>query len=157
MCVCSIIYAACKKRAKYCTVICGQSVSSVLPTLSHKRHDFRGGKNLNFWLPLQLLSETFLRDTQIGLHVICPSFLSYFNQIWFSRNIFEKYSNIKFDKNLSCGKRVVPCGRTDTTKLIVAVAILRTRLKMQLLTGIPAAFLQLLHMGGRTDRKMWQI
>jgi len=42
----------------------------------------------------------------------------------FSRQIFEKYSNIKFHGNPSSGSRVVPCGRTngqtDTTKLIIA-------------------------------------
>jgi hypothetical protein len=38
--------------------------------------------------------------------------------------IFEKYSNIKFNENLSSGSRVVPFGETDgradMTKLIVA-------------------------------------
>jgi len=38
--------------------------------------------------------------------------------------IFEKYSNIKFNETLPIGSRVVPCGRTerqtDMTKLIVA-------------------------------------
>ena len=46
----------------------------------------------------------------------------------FSRQIFEKYSNIKFHENPSGGIRAVPCGRTDgqkdrrtdMTKLIVA-------------------------------------
>jgi len=50
----------------------------------------------------------------------------------FSRQIFEKSSNIKFHKNPSSGSRVVPCGQmvrrtdgrtyiqTDMTKLIVA-------------------------------------
>ena len=38
----------------------------------------------------------------------------------FSRQIFEKVSNIKFHQNPSSGSRVVPCGRTDMTKLIVA-------------------------------------
>ena len=37
-----------------------------------------------------------------------------------SRQIFEKYLNIKFHENPSGGSRVVPCGRTDTTKLTVA-------------------------------------
>jgi hypothetical protein len=41
----------------------------------------------------------------------------------FSRQIFEKYSNIKFHENPSCGSRVIPCGRTDgqtdMTKLMV--------------------------------------
>jgi len=38
----------------------------------------------------------------------------------FSWQIFEKYSSIKFHENPSSGSRVVPCGRTDMTKLIVA-------------------------------------
>jgi len=33
----------------------------------------------------------------------------------------------------------------------------QTRLQMQLLTGIPAAFLQLLYMAGQTDGKIWQM
>jgi len=37
-----------------------------------------------------------------------------------SQKIFEKRSNIKFHINGSSGNRVVPCGQTDTTKLIVA-------------------------------------
>jgi hypothetical protein len=38
----------------------------------------------------------------------------------FSRQIFEKVSNIKFYQNPSSGSRVVPCGQTDMAKLIVA-------------------------------------
>ena len=38
----------------------------------------------------------------------------------FSRQIFEKLSNIKFHENLSIGSRGVPCGRVDMTKQIVA-------------------------------------
>jgi len=46
----------------------------------------------------------------------------------FSRQIFEKYSNIIFNENPFLGSRVVPCGqtdgrtdgRTDMTKLIVS-------------------------------------
>ena len=42
----------------------------------------------------------------------------------FPRQIIEKYTNIKFNKNPSSGSRVVPCGRTDRwthlRKLIVA-------------------------------------
>jgi hypothetical protein len=41
----------------------------------------------------------------------------------FSRQIFEKYSNIKFHENPFSGSRVVACGRTDgqtdMTKLII--------------------------------------
>jgi hypothetical protein len=42
----------------------------------------------------------------------------------FSRQVFERSSNIKFHENPSSGSRVVPCGQTDgqtgMTKLIVA-------------------------------------
>jgi len=31
----------------------------------------------------------------------------------FSRQIFEKYTNIEFQENPSSANRVVPCGRTD--------------------------------------------
>ena len=37
-----------------------------------------------------------------------------------SGQIFEKYSNTKLHENVFRGGRVVPCGRTDMTKLIVA-------------------------------------
>jgi len=36
-----------------------------------------------------------------------------------SRQIFEKYLNIKFHENPSSGSQVAPCGRTDITKLTV--------------------------------------
>jgi hypothetical protein len=38
----------------------------------------------------------------------------------FSRQIFEKYCNIKFQENPSGGSRVVLFGQTDMTKLTVA-------------------------------------
>jgi len=38
--------------------------------------------------------------------------------------MFEKYTNINFHKNTSCGSEIVPCGwtvgKTNTEKLIVA-------------------------------------
>jgi hypothetical protein len=51
----------------------------------------------------------------------------------FPLQILEKYSNIKFNENLSSGSQVVPCGRTgrqrDTRKLRAALEILRKLLK----------------------------
>ena len=49
-----------------------------------------------------------------------------------SRHIFEKRSNITFHENPSKGSRVLPCGKTDMTKLTVAFAILWKPLKMTL-------------------------
>jgi hypothetical protein len=43
-----------------------------------------------------------------------------FKKLEFSRKIFEKYSNVTFHKNLSGGSRVLPCGRTDMSKRMVA-------------------------------------
>jgi hypothetical protein len=37
-----------------------------------------------------------------------------------SGQIFERILNINFHQNPSSGSRIVPCGRTDFTKLIVA-------------------------------------
>ena len=37
------------------------------------------------------------------------------------RQMFEKYSNVKFNENPTSRSRVVPCGQTDMTKLIVAL------------------------------------
>jgi hypothetical protein len=36
-------------------------------------------------------------------------------ELEYSREIFEKYSNIKFHENPSSGNRVVSCGQTDRT------------------------------------------
>jgi hypothetical protein len=38
----------------------------------------------------------------------------------FYRQIFEKFSNVKFHENPSSGSRVVPCVQTDMTKLVAA-------------------------------------
>jgi len=60
-----------------------------------------------------------------GLHVKYPLFLLIVMKLEFSRQYFEKYSNIKFQENLSSGSWVVPCGQmdrqTDIMKLIVTL------------------------------------
>jgi len=49
----------------------------------------------------------------IGLHVKYPLFLSGFNEsLIFFRQIFEKYSNIKFHENPPRGSPLFPCGQT---------------------------------------------
>jgi len=47
----------------------------------------------------------------------------------FSRQIFKKYLNTKFNKNPSSGSRVVACRQTDMTKLIVALRNVSRTLK----------------------------
>ena len=56
----------------------------------------------------------------IGLHVQHLLVFSDFNETEFSGLVFEKSSNIKFRENPFSGSRVIPYGRTDMTKLIVA-------------------------------------
>ena len=75
------------------------------------------------------LKHPILRRTERDMikHVYLSSckvrkFLSDFNECWISRNIFEKFSSIKFPENPSNESRVVPCQtdvRTDITNLIV--------------------------------------
>ena len=43
-------------------------------------------------------------------HYSCQSVM----KLEFSRQVFEKYSNIKFHENLSSGSRVTPCRQTDS-------------------------------------------
>jgi len=49
----------------------------------------------------------------IDLYVIYPYSGKILIKFEFSWQIVEKYSNIKFHENPSCGSRVVLCGRTD--------------------------------------------
>jgi hypothetical protein len=45
-------------------------------------------------------------------------------KINFSGQVFEKYSNIKFDERPSRGSRIVPCGQTEGQTKKIAVAFL---------------------------------
>ena len=49
----------------------------------------------------------------IGLHVYCHYSGPIVMKLEFSRHIFEKSSNIKFQENPFSETRVIPCGRTD--------------------------------------------
>ena len=50
----------------------------------------------------------------IGHHVEHLLFLSNFNETWiFFERFLKKYSNIKFNENVSYRSWVVPCGQTD--------------------------------------------
>jgi len=95
-----------------------------------------GGKLLNikfvFWFSLQSLSETsYFKKNWAKYNNYCILVFTYSSRhayhilmkLEFPRQIFEKYSNIKFHGNPSCSSRVVPCrrtdGRTGMTNLIV--------------------------------------
>jgi len=93
------------------------------------------GNNL-FNTKVVLILSTTLSETCFILELnVRRSFMldtSYYNnvlkRIGFSRQVFEKSSNIKFHENPFHGSRIVPCGRTDrqtdVTKLLVIVAFL---------------------------------
>ena len=144
VCVCSLRYPACNVCESYCHMR-PVWLYSIFP---HYTARFSGGKKLLntkcvFWFSLQLISETFLvlrrngRDMVIGLHVKYQLFLSDINGTWIFLTDFRKIIIIKFHENPSWGTRALPCGwtdgqansRTDMTKLIVAFAILQTRLR----------------------------
>jgi hypothetical protein len=57
--------------------------------------------------------------TCIDLHVNYPLFLD-FIQTWILKTDFGEINNTEFVENPSIGFRVVPCGRTDMMKVIVA-------------------------------------
>jgi hypothetical protein len=57
----------------------------------------------------------------LGLHVKYLLFLSDFNKASIFLTNFRKISKITFHENPCRGSRVVACGRTDMTNLIVAL------------------------------------
>ena len=111
--------------------------STIFFYISHKRHDFRKKKcwiqsvcfdflykffrnishSKNSWARYdQKCSLVFMQSTRYFRPILM--------KLEFSRQFFEKHTNIKFHENTSTGSRVVPCGETDRrrglTKLIVA-------------------------------------
>ena len=131
----SIQHAMCVRHI----VICGLSDSIkffphylINDTIFEGRGGGGGGlQNIKcvFWFSLQLWSETFIilrneRDMIINVYWcscnVPATLLSDFNETWVIWWIFENYTNIKFHENQSIGSREFPCGRSDTTNLIVA-------------------------------------
>ena len=84
-----------------------------------------------FWLiPGVLLIHTNYEDgtecsetSAYKIHTTRNHTKKEYKKIEFSWKIFEKRSKIKFHENLSNGNRVVTCGQTEMTKLIVAFCI----------------------------------
>jgi hypothetical protein len=116
--VCSLRYPARNAHAPYCHV-------SPFSTLCHKRHDFRE-KVIQHKMCVLILSTTFVWNISHSEQIWtrydhkCISVFMYSTgyscqilmKLEFSRQIFQKYSNIKFHLNPSSGSRV-PRGRTD--------------------------------------------
>jgi hypothetical protein len=103
VCVCSLRYPACKRIRR----IIMSSVACLpvphISTLYHKRHDFRGEKELNikcvFWFSLQILSEILLiirrfnGDTvtgYVGLRGPYPLFVLHVNETWIFSTDFSR-------------------------------------------------------------------
>ena len=138
VCVCSLRYPACNAHTLYCHLR-PAPLCHIFPLYLTNSTIFERKKTLLnikyvFWFCLKLLSETFLilrrneramiKKMYILLHVKCPLFLSDFNA------------------NPSSGSRVVPCERTDMTKLSRFYAILGTRpKKLILLTHYAGSYL----------------
>jgi hypothetical protein len=128
-CVGSLEYPACNAHASYDMSSVACPAVQYFSTLFHKQHDYLT-QVIEHEMRVAILSETFLilrswarydQKCIFGLHVKYALFLSDFNGTWtFSTDFSKKYSNIEFHENALSGSRVVPCGRTDLTKLIVA-------------------------------------
>jgi hypothetical protein len=102
------------------------SLPYFFPTLSHKRHDFRKKGTYHKMCVSSLATTLFWNISRYEnnsrtyyhkcIYVFMYSTL-YFCRIWmrliFSRQIFEKYWNVKFRENSSSENGVVPSGRTD--------------------------------------------
>jgi len=132
--VCSRNYPACNAHAPFCH-LWPAPLYSIFSILSKKRARF---KKKSYWtqnacLFVLILSTTFVGNIShsekswarydqkcilVFMYTTCYSY-PILLELEFSRQFFEKYPNIKFRENPS-GSRLVPCGRTDITKLIVA-------------------------------------
>jgi hypothetical protein len=61
------------------------------------------------------MSEILQKCTHVFMYSTCYA-CQILKQRVFARQIFEKFSNVKFHTNPSSGSRVVPYGRTDVQK-----------------------------------------
>ena len=118
--VCNLSYPACNAHA--------------CPALKHPTAPFKKKKVFEYKIRIFISSTNFLwksfhfkqkwarYDKKFILvfmsiiRYLCPIL----TKLEFSRHIFVKYSNIEFHENPAFGCRVVPCGRTDMTKPVVA-------------------------------------
>ena len=141
-CVCSLRYPTCNAHAPHCR-LWPAGLYSIFPQYLIK-DTILGKKKLLSIMCVLIFSTTFswsifhskknwARYDKKCVLIFIES-TRYFCQILikldFSRQIFEKFSNIKFNENPSIGRRVVACGQTDMTKLTVAFHNFANRLKI---------------------------
>jgi len=126
MCVCSLRYPACNAHAPYCHLWPAR-LYSIFPHYLINGTIFGGGGVTEYKTCVLILSTNFVWNishskknwARYGQKCISVFMWSacYFLQILikpeFSRQIFGKYSNTKFQENPLIGSRVVPCGQTD--------------------------------------------
>ena len=118
-------YPACNGHALFCIVVWTCTTLQHFVTLSHKWHDSRKKKDninvcsdflYNFWNITH--SKKNSARYYDNLTTVVTSNTRYSCQIWtkvrFSRQIFEKYPNTNFHKNLSNGNWVVTCRRKES-------------------------------------------
>jgi len=131
---CSLSYSACKAHSLYYIHFWPLRVFNIFPHyLTIAR--FSGGKKMiEHKMCVLILCTTFIWNisrskknwTRFDKKCILVFIYSIRNscQIWmkieFSRQVFEKYSNVKFYENPSSGRQVVLYRQTDMTKLLVA-------------------------------------
>jgi hypothetical protein len=128
VCICSLRYRACNAHASYCHQWPAR-LYNVFPYYLINDTIFATTKNFENKMRVSSFSTTcvrnffILRTTERDMtENVCwssckvPYILNRFLvTLEFSRQIFEKSSNIKFHENPLDGSRVVPCGRTGGT------------------------------------------
>jgi hypothetical protein len=90
---CSLNSPACKAHAPFYIVICGLSGSTVLSSLSHKRHDFEENViGRKIWILISWQPHFKKNSARYYVNVFCiaPTILVYFNRTGFSEQLFEK-------------------------------------------------------------------
>jgi len=130
-CVCNLSYPACKAHHSTLTNVACLALP-YFSTLPHKRHGFRkiriGHKkrvlifSTNFVRNISHSTNNSARYYQKRKHILSRN--RYSCQILTKSDFFRQISekiNIQFHENPSSGSQVVPLGRTDVTKLIVAL------------------------------------
>ena len=110
----------------YHIIYCLVPLYNIFSPLSHKRHDFRKNDTAHKICVL-ILCRNFIwnifycKKNWVKYDHNCISAFVYRTRyscqilikVEFSRQIFAKYSDIKFHENSSSGSRVVPWGQTD--------------------------------------------